>query len=94
MTSSRRGSRPWPLVVVCGHRAFIICFTHPETQGFPEKNGKLPYAARRNSLQAAELEVHDGKLTCDRDKPFRIARSGLGRLAYGWGGRVWRRARN
>ena len=59
-------------VVVCGNRAFIIYFTHPDTQDFPEKKGILPYAARRSSLQGAELDVRDGKLICDRDKPFRI----------------------
>lgn len=59
-------------VVVCGERAFIIYFTHPDTQDFPGKNGILPYAARRSSIQAAELEVRHGRLICDRDQPFFI----------------------
>lgn len=59
-------------VVVCGDHAYIIYFTHPCGQNFPLKNGIMPLAARRSSLQAAELDVRDGKLICDRDKPFRI----------------------
>ncbi len=59
-------------VVVCGARAFIIYFTHPDTQDFPLRKGIMPYAARRSSIQAAELEVKDGRLLCDRDKPFDI----------------------
>lgn len=61
-----------PDVVVAGDRAFIIYFTHPYTQDFPLNNGIMPLAARRSSLQAAELEFKDGKLLCDRNKPFRI----------------------
>ncbi len=59
-------------VVVRGDRAYIIYFTHPYGQDFPLKNGIMPLAARHSSLQAAELEVRDGKLVCDRDKPFRL----------------------
>ena len=59
-------------VVVSAGRAYIIYFTHPYGQDFPEKQGVMPLAARRSSLQAAELEVRDGKLLCDRDKSFRI----------------------
>ncbi|MBN1418492.1 MAG: DUF4965 domain-containing protein [Planctomycetes bacterium] len=59
-------------VVVCGDRAFIIYFTHPDGQDFPLRDGAMPLAARRSSLQAAELEVRDGVLSCDRDARFRI----------------------
>ena len=59
-------------VVVCGERAYIIYFTHPDGQDFPERSGVIPFAARRSSLQAAELEAKDGRLTCDRNKLFRI----------------------
>lgn len=59
-------------VLVCGDRAFIIYFTHPNGQNFPDENGKMPLVAKRSSIQAAEMVVTDGKLTCDRDKPFRI----------------------
>jgi hypothetical protein len=59
-------------VVVSGDRAYVIYFTHPYGQDFPKKEGVLALASRRSSLQPAELEVRDGKLLCDRDKPFRI----------------------
>ncbi len=59
-------------VVVCGDRAYIIYFTHPYSENAPERNGVSPLSNRHTSLQAAELEVVDGKLVCDRDKPFRI----------------------
>lgn len=59
-------------VVVCEDRAYIIYFTHPYGQDFPLKNSIMPLAARRSALQAAELEVREGKLVCDRDKAFRI----------------------
>jgi hypothetical protein len=59
-------------VVVCGDRAFIFYFTHPDGQDFPARKGVMPFAARRSSIQAAELEVNDGRLLCDRDKPFHL----------------------
>jgi hypothetical protein len=59
-------------VVVSGDRAYIIYFTHPHGQDFPEKDGVLPLAGRRSSIQAAELVVRNGELTCDRDKDFQI----------------------
>ncbi len=61
-----------PDVVVCGERAYVIYFTHPDGQDFPLKNGRMRMSAKRSSIQAAELEVVDGRLSCDRDKPFRI----------------------
>ena len=59
-------------VVVCGARAYIIYFTHPYTEDAPERKGVSPLSNRHTALQAAELEVRDGKLVCDRDRPFRI----------------------
>ena len=59
-------------VVVCGDRAYIIYFTHPYTEDAPERKGVSPLSNRHTALQAAELEVRDGKLVCDRDKKFRI----------------------
>ncbi len=59
-------------VVVCGEHAYIIYFTHPFTEKAPAQNGISPFSNRHTSLQAAELEVKDGKLVCDRDKPFHI----------------------
>jgi hypothetical protein len=59
-------------VLVQGERAFIFYFTHPErrqprTYGFDEVH---PYENKRSSLQVAELEIQDGRLVCDRDRPF------------------------
>ena len=59
-------------VVVCGDRAYIIYFTHPYTENAPERDGVSPASNRHTALQAAELEVVNGKLVCDRDKPFRM----------------------
>jgi len=55
-----------------GERAYIIYFTHPYTENAPGRDGVSPLSNRHTALQAAELEVMDGKLVCDRDKPFRI----------------------
>ena len=66
-------------VVVCGERAFIFYFTHPDGQDFPLRDGVMPYAARRSSIQAAELFVRDGKLKCNRDAsrgPIRLTPPG------------------
>ena len=59
-------------VTVQGDRAFIIYFIHPDqdpkrSYGFDEV---APYSDKRTSLQVAELEMRDGSLICDRDKPF------------------------
>jgi endonuclease/exonuclease/phosphatase family metal-dependent hydrolase len=59
-------------VVVSGDRAYIIYFTHPYSENAPERNGVLPLSNRHTALQAAEIEVIDGRLVCDRDKPFHI----------------------
>jgi hypothetical protein len=60
-------------VVVCGDRAYIIYFTHPYTENAAARNGVSPLSNRHTALQAAELEILDGKLVCDRDKPFRLS---------------------
>lgn len=59
-------------VVVNGQHAYIIYFTHPYTENAPERDGVSPLSNRHTALQAAELEVVNGKLVCDRDKAFRI----------------------
>ena len=59
-------------VVVSGDRAYIIYLTHPYTQHATVRNGMMPFSYRHTALQAAELVVVDGRLVCDRDKPFRI----------------------
>lgn len=55
-------------VVVQGEQAYIFYFTHPERTNGNEESSS--YGTRRSSIQAAELEVVDGVLVCDRNKPF------------------------
>lgn len=57
-------------VVLSGDRAFLFYFTHPGRRGADEK--KDGYEQRRSSIQVVELEMRDGQLTCDRDRPTRI----------------------
>ena len=52
-------------VVVQGPEAYIFYFTHPFGPKAHTEEGK-----HRSSLQIARLEIKDGVLTCDRDKPF------------------------
>lgn len=60
-----------PDVVVGGDRAFVFYFTHPGRRGDAAR--KDGYEQRRSSIQVAELECKDGVITCDRNKPVRIA---------------------
>jgi len=59
-----------PGVAVAGDRAFIFYHCHHgNTIGEkppPGEGNNIKY--RITSLQVAELEIHDGKITCDRDK--------------------------
>lgn len=57
-------------VVVNGDRAFLFYFTHPGRRGGDEK--KDGYEQRRSSIQVVELELKDGKITCDRDRTGHI----------------------
>jgi hypothetical protein len=57
-------------VLVQDDVATIFYFTHPEVVGMAPENAVWTYAMRRTSLQAARLELRDGRLVCDRDKPF------------------------
>ena len=56
-------------VVVCGDRAYIFYFTHPERTRYDQV---FEPGERRTSIQAAELEIKDGVLVCDRDKDLTI----------------------
>ena len=57
-----------------GEKAYIFYFTHPGRKFHSEnligENGVLPYDLRRSSIQAAELKLENGTLTCDRDREF------------------------
>ncbi len=57
-------------VLVQGEAAYIFYFTHPQENDpiTSQATGVIPYAKRRTSLQAAQLEYVDGRLTCDRDR--------------------------
>ncbi len=55
------------MVVVSCDRAFIFYFTHPG-----RRPGASLYDQRRSSIQVAELELADGKVICNRDKPVSI----------------------
>lgn len=54
-------------VLVRGDHAYIFYFTHPDRS---DETGEESYHFRRSSIQVAELEVVDGKLICDRNRPF------------------------
>jgi hypothetical protein len=57
-------------VVVSGDHAYVFYFTHPgRTQA---RGDESQYQRRRSSIQVAELELKDGVVMCDRDKPVRI----------------------
>lgn len=59
-----------PDVVINGDRAFIFYFTHP---GRTIENKDLDnHETRRSSIQVAELEMVNGQITCNRDKPVYI----------------------
>ncbi|HEY4789527.1 MAG TPA: family 43 glycosylhydrolase, partial [Bacteroidales bacterium] len=55
------------MVVVNDDRGFIFYFTHPG-----RKPGASLLDQRRSSIQVAELELKDGQVVCDRDKPVHI----------------------
>jgi hypothetical protein len=59
-------------VVVCGPRAYIFYLVEPGMKVVPPRDGIQPLSGRRSAIQAAELEIGDGKLQCDRDKLIRI----------------------
>jgi hypothetical protein len=62
-----------PGIVVSGDRAYCFYFTHPGRAGTITPEDKDSLELRRSSIQVVELKVVDGKLTCDRDEPTRIA---------------------
>jgi hypothetical protein len=60
-------------VVVCGPRAYVFYLVEPGMMIVPAgKDGVQPLPGRRSAIQAAELEIKDGRLTCDRNKLIRI----------------------
>jgi hypothetical protein len=67
-------------VVVSGNRAFLFYFTHPGRKGKNEKRDGLDQ--RRSSIQVAEIEWRDGRLTCERDRPVHMRLSPPGSEAF------------
>ena len=54
-------------VVVQGPDAFLFYFTHPFGPKAHTEPGK-----HRSALQVAKLEIKDGAIVCDRDRPFEL----------------------
>ncbi len=59
-----------PDVVISGERAYVFYFTHPGRTF--ENKGQDNYETRRSSIQVAELELADGQIICNRDRPVYI----------------------
>ncbi|MBW1655583.1 family 43 glycosylhydrolase [Flavobacterium quisquiliarum] len=57
-------------VVVNDGKAYIFYFTHPGRT--PENKGIDSYETKRSSIQVAELEYHNGEISCNRDKSVQI----------------------
>lgn len=67
---TRTEDSPWAShadVLVVRDRAYILYFTHPGCKALEDRSAT--FATRRTVLQAAALEIRDGKLTCDRNAP-------------------------
>ncbi len=47
-----------------------LFFTHPDRQSPAESKGTYSFWYKRTSIRVAELEMKDGALVCDRNKPF------------------------
>lgn len=57
-------------VVVKGESAFIFYFTHPGRTS--DNEGIDNYETRRSSIQVAELEYENGKISSDRDRDVHL----------------------
>ena len=56
-------------VVLAGEKAYLFYFTHPGRLPGVKDDGP---AQRRTVIQVAELELLDGRLRCNRDKPVSV----------------------
>lgn len=75
--SNREDDRPSGAhgdVVVVGEKAFVFYFTHPGRSNHhqiqPDPDGKLFFKNHRTTIQVAPLEMVNGTLQSDRNKPF------------------------
>lgn len=61
-------------VIVLKDRAYIFYFTHPgrktHSDATMRPDGIYPFDERRSSIQVAPLEIKNGTLISDRNKPF------------------------
>jgi hypothetical protein len=61
-------------VIIVDSKAYVFYFTHPDRKSHFEaplnSDGVVPYNLRRSSIQVAPLEIKDGTLVSDRNKPF------------------------
>jgi hypothetical protein len=61
-------------VIIVNNKAYVFYFTHPGRKAHSDahlnENGIYPFDERRSSIQAGLLEIKNGTLVCDRDKPF------------------------
>ncbi|MEJ7676964.1 MAG: family 43 glycosylhydrolase [Segetibacter sp.] len=68
-------------VIVVDKKAYVFYFTHPGRKSHFEAplnaDGVVPYNLRRSSIQVAPLDMKDGTLVCDRNKPFNFWLSDL-----------------
>lgn len=63
-------------VIVVNNKAYVFYFTHPgrkiHSEAHLDENGIYPFNERRSSIQVGLLEMQNGTLICNRDKPFEI----------------------
>ncbi len=61
-------------VIVINNKAYIFYFTHPGRKthfdAHMNKDGIYPFNERRSSIEAGPLEIKNGTLVSDRNKPF------------------------
>lgn len=61
-------------VIVVNNKAYIFYFTHPDRKthfdAHMNKDGIYPFNERRSSIEVGPLDVKNGTLVSDRNKPF------------------------
>ncbi len=61
-------------VIVVGEKAYVFYFTHPGRKSHveikPDPDGQWFYTNHRTTIQVAPLELINGTLVANRDKPF------------------------
>ena len=61
-------------VIVVNNKAYVFYFTHPgrktHSDAHLKNDGIFPFDERRSSIEVGPLEIKNGTLVSDRDKPF------------------------